>query len=210
MAGRPRSATDDEILAATARAVSKAGPDRLTLADVAAEAGLAPATLVQRFGSKRKLLLAFAAQASQGVAEAFASARAAHDSPLEALLEDPLGATRAIATPAELARHLAFLQLELADPEFYEHTLVHARATRTGIRRLLDAAVEAGELIPCDTARLSESVYVTYNGALLAWAILRRGRLNTWLRRQLAFVLEPFLFNPPRSQRKSDSEVPHG
>ena len=53
MAGRPRTHSDDALLDATFRAVGAVGPARLTLADVAREAGVAPATLVQRFGSKR-------------------------------------------------------------------------------------------------------------------------------------------------------------
>ena len=56
MAGRPRTHSDDALLDATFRAVGAVGPARLTLADVAREAGVAPATLVQRFGSKRALL----------------------------------------------------------------------------------------------------------------------------------------------------------
>jgi AcrR family transcriptional regulator len=197
MAGRPRTVSDADILAATARAISRAGPARVTLADVAAEVGLAPATLVQRFGSKRGLLLAFAARAPAGVAAGFAAARAAHDSPLAALLADPFGATGPIGSPDELANHLAFLALELTDPDFHQHTVAHARATREEIRRLLDEAVQAGELMPCDTARLAEAVQVTYNGALITWAIFRRGRLATWLRRQLTYTLEPYRPAPP-------------
>ena len=60
MCPRPRAASDADILDATARAMARLGPARLTLADVAREAGLSPATLVQRFGSKRGLLLAVA------------------------------------------------------------------------------------------------------------------------------------------------------
>ena len=40
------------------RAVAVVGPARLALTDVARETGLAPATLLQRFGSKRGMLLA--------------------------------------------------------------------------------------------------------------------------------------------------------
>ena len=46
---RPRTVSDDAVLDATARAVGRVGPARLTLGHVAAEVGLAPATLVQRF-----------------------------------------------------------------------------------------------------------------------------------------------------------------
>src|SRR3712207_9546177 len=63
MSPRPRTVSDDDILAATGRALQRASPAQLTLADVAAEAGLPPATPLPRFGSKRGLLLALAAQA---------------------------------------------------------------------------------------------------------------------------------------------------
>lgn len=192
MPGRPRTVSDEQILAATARAISQVGPARLTLADVAREAGLAPPTLLQRFGSKRDLLLTFAAQASAGVEQAFDRARAEHASPLAALLADPLGATRGIQSPEELANHLAFLQLELSDPEFHRYTVVHARAAQDQTRDLLDAAVAAGELVSCDTARLAEALRVTYNGALITWAIFRRGHLAGELRRHTRFVLAPY------------------
>src|SRR5919108_2130421 len=105
--GRPRTISDEKILAALARAISRVGPARLTLADVAAEAGIAAPTIAQRFGSKRNLLLAFSAQAAKQLEESFTRARASHASPLGALLSDPLGAARAMDSPSALAHHLA-------------------------------------------------------------------------------------------------------
>jgi AcrR family transcriptional regulator len=191
--GRPRTVTDEEILAALARAISRVGPTRLTLAEVAAEAGIAAPTVAQRFGSKRNLLLAFSAQAPAELADSFARARASHATPLAALLCGPLGEGHALSTPSELAHHLAFLQLELADPEFHQHVLEYARVAQQQIRALLDAAVEEGELRPCDTTSLAEAIQVTYNGALITWAIFRQGSLASWLRRELEFLLGPFL-----------------
>jgi AcrR family transcriptional regulator len=190
--GRPRTISDEAILAALARAISRVGPARLTLADVAAEAGIAAPTIAQRFGSKRNLLLAFAAQAPGQLQESFTRARASHASPLGALLSDPLGATRAMDTADALAHHLAFLQLELTDQDFHQHVLEHARAAREQIRLLLDAAIEHGELTRCDTTALARAIHVTYNGTLITWAILRQGRLASALRQELEFILKPF------------------
>ncbi|MDP8981022.1 MAG: TetR/AcrR family transcriptional regulator, partial [Acidobacteriota bacterium] len=67
--GRRKLTPDTDVLTATMRVVNRVGPGRLTLADVAAEAGLAPATLLQRFGSKRGLLLAVVEQSMAGVEE---------------------------------------------------------------------------------------------------------------------------------------------
>ena len=58
MSPRPRETTDEEILSATARVMQRLGPTQITLADVAKEAGVVPATLIQRFKTKRGLLLA--------------------------------------------------------------------------------------------------------------------------------------------------------
>jgi AcrR family transcriptional regulator len=196
MAGRPRSTSDDQILAATARAISAVGPGDLTLAHVAREAGIAPATIVQRFGSKRALLLAFTARAPVGVEAGFAAAERRHASPLRALVAQLVAMAAGMRTPEVLSRHLAFLQLELADDEFLQHTREHANAVRDQLRRLLDAAVAAGELERCDTARLADTVHVAYNGALVTWAILRQGALSRYLRRELEAVLEPYRIEP--------------
>src|SRR5260370_31334591 len=55
MSPRPRVTSDAAILEATARAIGRMGPTRLTLADVAEEAGGAPATLLQSIGSPSRL-----------------------------------------------------------------------------------------------------------------------------------------------------------
>ena len=65
-AGRPRGIDDAAILRATVDVIGRVGPVGLTLAAVAAEVGLVPGTLVQRFGSKRGLLLALAEAGREG------------------------------------------------------------------------------------------------------------------------------------------------
>ena len=73
MSPRPRATSDEDLLKAVHAVVTRLGPN-LTLADVAKEAGVSAATLVQRFGSKRGLLLAFAALAETGTDEEFDTA----------------------------------------------------------------------------------------------------------------------------------------
>ncbi|MBN2526369.1 MAG: TetR/AcrR family transcriptional regulator [Deltaproteobacteria bacterium] len=52
---RPKLISDDEVLDATRRVIRKRGPVQFTLADVAAEVGLARATLIQRFENRAEL-----------------------------------------------------------------------------------------------------------------------------------------------------------
>jgi AcrR family transcriptional regulator len=191
---RPRTTSDAAILGATGRAIGRLGVGRLTLAAVAEEAGLAPATLVQRFGSKRGLLLAFAARAGSAAREPFAKARAEHDSPVAALHQALAALASGVSTPEDLANSLTFLQLDLTDPEFRRHAADHAAAMLDEIRALLEAAVDAGEMADgTDTARLAHSVRVAYNGVLIVWALTGDGPLSHELRARVDDVLGPYL-----------------
>jgi AcrR family transcriptional regulator len=189
---RPK-ASDEEIFAAAGRVMSRVGPTQLMLADIAAEAGLTPGALVQRFGSKRGLLLAVSARAAQTTPGMFVELRAAHASPLAALraYADCMAAMG--ESPAALAHHLAYLQLDLTDPDFHRHTMAQARATRAGLRDLVTAAVAAGELTPeVDAAALARTIEVTVGGSLMAWAFYREGAAAEWVRRDLDAVLRPY------------------
>jgi AcrR family transcriptional regulator len=186
--GRPRIHSDDELLDATVRAIGAVGPQRPALAEVAREAGVAPATLVQRFGSKRELLLALAGRAAGSAAAAFPPAGR---DPLGALATGLVALAAPVADPAAFANHLAFLQLDLGDDELRAHAASHARTVREAIRGLLDAAVAAGQLEPADTRALADAVHAIFQGALLAWAVDRRGSLAARVRRELGALLAP-------------------
>ena len=175
MSPRPRGTSDEALLAATHRVVSRLGPN-LTLGDVAKEAGVSPATLVQRFGSKRGLLLAFAAAGSADAASEVDAIRAQHTSPLAALHALARCIAAMADTPETLSNSLAFLQMDLFDPDFHRHALAHSRGMRAGIKALLDDAVDAGELPRTDTDRLSRAVQAMMGGSLLQWAIDREGK----------------------------------
>jgi AcrR family transcriptional regulator len=192
MPGRPRTIDDDTILAAADRALVRVGPARLTLALVAAGAGLAPATLVQRFGSKRGLLLALAAREAREVPTSFAAAREQTDSPLGAMTTALIGLTRGIETPEALAHRLAFSQMELGDSAFRLQALARLRTMREEIRTLIEAAVLAGELVRCQSARVARAVQATYMGSLLTWTVAGEGTLAEWLREDLELMLQPY------------------
>jgi AcrR family transcriptional regulator len=163
---RPRTRTDEEIAAATMRAISAHGVSAVTLAHVAREAGLAPSTLAERYGSKRALLLA----AARSGRAAITRAAAATSSPVDFLvaLAGPLADRRAFA------HHLAFLELDVADPEFGAVARESAAAV---LRRLESLGL---------TAAAARRLYVAYNGALVVWALTGDGPLEDVLRDALA------------------------
>lgn len=193
MSPRPRQASDADVLAAAFRAITRLGPARLTLADVAEEAGISAAALVQRFGSKRALLLAAAADVAAGHDYIFPGLRARHRSPLQALLGLAECMTLMGTTPEAVANNLAFARLDLSDRDFHRHALAASRGMRDGIRALVREAVKAGELVRCDTGRLSSALHATLNGSLMNWTVQHDGTLVESLRRDLRTVLAPYM-----------------
>ncbi len=200
MTPRPRTVTDDDILAATARAIGRCGPVDLTLADVARDVGVSPATLVQRFGSKRNLLLALVRTGPAGAEQCFARARAAPGSALAGLLAALASVAREIGRPEEIANHLAFLQIDLSDPDFHRLAQEQARVTTRHVERLLQEAVDAGEIAGAEVRQLARTLQEVMSGALLSWAILRTGPPEAWLRRELEAVVAPYRV---RAQKKA-------
>jgi AcrR family transcriptional regulator len=189
---RPRTASDVEILEAASRTISRVGPGRLTLADVAGEVGLSPATLIQRFRSKRGLLLALARHAVGTIDECFASVRRGAGSPVGALLAAATEMAQQVESPEALANHLAFLQIDLSDPTFHAVALAGAQRTLAGYDALLREAIAAGEIAPCDTGALSRAIQAIAGGSLINWAIHRDGAVLDWLRADLDVLLGPY------------------
>jgi AcrR family transcriptional regulator len=177
---------------------------RLTLADVAQEAGVSPATLVQRFGSKKQLLLALVAAGSGEVEDQWAPILTlAKRSPLKALFAYAECMAGLAPTPEVLANQLSFLQMDLVDPEFHQLAVSHARDTLSFLHRTLDDAIAKGELTPCNTTRLARAVQATVGGSLMQWAIDRDGKLRTRLREDLDTLLQPrYPARPKRRERR--------
>jgi AcrR family transcriptional regulator len=199
---RPRRVSDDEVFAAAHRAMERLAPGQLTLAEIAAEAGVTASALVQRFGSKRELLLALAARAAASMGEFMQALQARHRSPLAALGAYAECMAQLAESPAALARNLAYLQIDFADPEFRKHLLTHAQATRAGLEALLEAAIEKGELAHGTKPRpLARTLEAVLGGSMLTWAVYRKGTAARWMREQLDAVLGPYLVKGHRSGR---------
>jgi AcrR family transcriptional regulator len=187
---RPRTVSDEAILAATAAVVGDVGPDRLTLADVGHRVGLSPATLVQRFGSRRALLLALAAHDVDAVPARIRRVAAAPGDLVDALIATLTDLATAVDDPARFANHLAFLLKDLSDPQFRAIADRYATGVTTAIAEILAAAAERGEFDSgADPGALAELVHVTYNGALVTWGMTGRGTAAGAVERHLRTVL---------------------
>jgi AcrR family transcriptional regulator len=189
---RPRKVSDEQVFAAAQRVMARVGPSELTLGLIGEEAGLTAGALVQRFGSKRNLMVRMAGLLAGGIGELFAGLRAAHRSPLAVIRAYATCMASMAATPDALARNLAYLQVDLTDPDLRAHLLETARETRRELLALVAAAKERGELAASTPAApLVRNIEALVSGALLTWAFHREGDAASWLKAHVDALLAP-------------------
>lgn len=151
MAARPRRITNHHLLHLASHVVGERGAEHTRLSDIAAVSGLAPATLLQRFGSLDGLLDAVSAAFLEQVLDAFAVPAAS-----------PIRALEASLTSIAAARHTIFLAARPAGAATYSLEL------RKQIAFSLVGAVEAGELMHCDVAMLARRIQIEFYGMTTA------------------------------------------
>lgn len=173
---RPRRISDDDVLAGTLRVMFRQGPEAFTLAAVSAEVGIAPPTLVLRFGDKRGLILRALARDNADFAAAVAAA------PLERSLQGVIRLflllTPDLEDPADLATGLLWLREDFRDPDLN----ALARARWTMLRMAIAERLPPLPIAPDIAARLLEA---QWQGAFNQWGFFREGRLTDYVRESL-------------------------
>jgi AcrR family transcriptional regulator len=194
MSPRPRKVSDDDVMAAAYAVMQRLGPGELTLAHIAEQAGVTAGALVQRFGSKRDLLLMLSERFAGGTGDMFAGLRRAHRSPLAAIRGYADCMAGMAETPASLLRNLQYLQIDLTDPDFRKPLAKSAQATREELQKLLREAIDAHELVKgTNVKQLARTIEAVIGGSMLSWAFYQEGTPSKWMRDDLNAVLKPYL-----------------
>ncbi|MEZ0064615.1 AcrR family transcriptional regulator [Streptacidiphilus sp. MAP12-20] len=164
---------EEQILDAAYRLLLTIGPQRMTMADLARQAGVSRATLYRRWGSVREVLAALTTRAWVGLAEqAFpAETRAdvsSTDHSRARLVDGVVLLARAIRT------HPLLRTIIELDPEFLAPYLLKRRGTNTNhqlamLEAGLRAAIAEGAVREADPALLARSVLLT------AWSFTLTG-----------------------------------
>lgn len=185
---RPRETTDAELLAATAAVISRCGPSKVTLAAIAAEIGVVPATLVQRFGSKAQLLSALA---ELGVADGEARLRRAAQSstdPVKQLRAVALAAVLPIDDPDTAYRHIAQFGADLTDEPTRKIVQRWHRTAEIELQQRIGAAAE--QLPSAPSAAIGARIIAALiTGSTVEWSLRPTGNLRRRVRRDLDVLL---------------------
>jgi AcrR family transcriptional regulator len=179
---RRKLVSDEEILERALPVIARAGPAGFTLADIAQEIGLSPATLLQRFGDKKSLVERAFAQDNVRFERWIADLPGGKGE--EAVLAVYRAATEDFhADPdPELADHLLWLREDIRDPAFN----ALARARFAMFRAAILERLPPTRLPPDEVAQLLDA---QLHGALIQWAIEPHGTLTDHVMRSLTTLL---------------------
>jgi AcrR family transcriptional regulator len=173
---RTKSISDDDILDQALPFMASAGPMAFTLAGLAKQLGLAPATLVQRFGDKQSLIeKAFARDNDRFLIwiETLPAGVGAN-----VVIKIYSDATKLFGDNPRLADHLLWLREDIRDPTMNRLALARFKILRAAIVKRLPAM----RISANDAARLLDA---QYHGAVIQWALEPKGRLDAFITRSL-------------------------
>jgi AcrR family transcriptional regulator len=175
---RPRTVTDAAILDAAIGLLHRHGPSALTFAAAGKAAGLSPATLVQRYGSKEAMLRAALLRMWDQLDEATAAADARHALDAEGAIALLVRLSAGYGSEAEAGQGLLLLREDFRDPVLRERGVRWGEALAQALGRRL--GTEPGQQLLLGRLMASQ-----WQGAVLWWGFSRDGTLRSYLRREL-------------------------
>jgi AcrR family transcriptional regulator len=177
---RPRTVSDDVLLADALDIVHTDGPDALSFGAVARRVGLAGSTIVQRFGSKPELLRATLLHAWDELDRATAAAIAAAPQSRAGAIELLVGLSGTERSLEDYAQGLLVFREDLRDPVLRERGRAWVDTLADALGRRLAR--------PADPV-LGRMLVVHWQGSLSLWGFRRQAPLADAVRADLeAFV----------------------
>ncbi len=172
---RTKKLTDDEVLDSVLKVMVDNGPT-FTLSDAADESGIAPSTLIQRFGGKDDLIRRVLERDNQRFKEWL------NDSPVEvgedAVIEFIVSMTPGIDDEDTLPQHLLWLREDFSNPLLNQ-------LTRDRFAMIYDAIAERLPPLSLPKQKAVQLLDAQRQGAMIQWGIFREGHMQEYVKSQL-------------------------
>lgn len=195
--GRPRRFSNEDIFAATTRAIAELGYRELSLSAIASRVGCAKGTLIQRFQSREGLIRAYLTWHAERTSEEVQHLLASSNDPLTTLHHLlTIHATSQVHGFGEGASHTPYL-LFFAEgrglPGVREAIDAHALRLEQDVALLLGKASDQGHIRPHATGELAHLVLAAVSGAMLLWSPAAPRTLGEELERVMRCALAPYV-----------------
>lgn len=179
---KKKNIDDETVLEKALLVISDIGPDIFTLADIGSAVGLAPATLLQRFGTKQKLLILAARHANTKFKQDLERLKAKRLSWSDELIELLAGMPDDFGSRQDIANSLGLLKLDMVDPELHPIARRLFQQMRKRIKELLAQAQSQGQIASKkDIEAMAWEIEALRHGLVIQWTLSGRGSLRHWL-----------------------------
>lgn len=185
---RRRERTRARLLDAAELLLSQRAPEEIRIEDVAAEAGISPASVYVHFGTKDALLAAVAERLLAVATDALRSAYAAETSPLERFAGVGSAYLRLLLDHPAVVKYLSVTGERGPRAPVESEVVARFSQLRREFEQSIRAAVEAGAIRQVDPELLSYFLFGAWNG--VAALALRRDALAMSPERVEAAVVE--------------------
>jgi AcrR family transcriptional regulator len=173
---RQKLISDEELLEKALAVIARAGPGGFTLADIAKEVGVAPATLLQRFGNKQAIVERAFARDNERFVDWLKGLPPGKGA--DAVIRIYVEATKLFGENPSMADHLLWLREDIRNPVFNRLALKRFRLFRAEIlKRLPPMRISADKAASLLDAQ--------HHGAVIQWALEPRGRLSDFVTKSL-------------------------
>src|SRR5262245_54292235 len=188
---RPKTLSDQEVLAVAHRLIHAEGPEALTFARIAEACGLSAATLVQRFKSKAGLIQSTLLQAWDGLDERTASLAATMPRTPAGAIKLLVGLSRNYGGIEAYANGLLVLREDIRDPTLR----ARGAAWKLALSRALDDRFAA---VPRTPQGIGLLMATHWQGSLLWWSFDPRGKVERHVENSLKRFVTAITSRPAR------------
>lgn len=188
---RKKKTADLVILKMILEVITKIGATEFSLEDLSKKTGLSPATLLQRFGSKKNILYKALELANQELKDNFANRSLVNNSPLQEIMGIYLEFSSSTLTPKDVAGGLDILKLDITEKKLNAITRKYFETRRKKIAALVVLAQEKGEIPEdVDATDLVWNLESLWQGSIMLWALIGDGKLHDWLKKRFTTFLK--------------------
>lgn len=186
-----KTIADAQVLEKALLVISELGPESFTLADIGKAVGLAPATLMQRFGSKQALLIKAAKHVRTKLDVDLDKLKGKNLTWVEELVELLSEMPDGFGTRQDIANSLGLLKLDMVDPELHPIARQLFEQLRSRIQEVLIRGKSEGQIPPeTDVNELAWELDALRHGLVIQWTLSGDDSLKDWLQRGFKNYLE--------------------
>lgn len=188
---RKKTIDDETLLKMVLEVITKVGPTTFSLKDLRKKTGLSPATLLQRFGSKKNILHKAIELSNSHLGDRFTNRVAISKSPTEEIINIYLDLSMQFSRPIDVANGLDILKLDITEKKLNKLTRKYFEIRRKKIEYLIILAQEKNEITSkINAAELVLTLESLWQGSIMLWALIGKGQIHEWLKKRFSACIK--------------------